>query len=87
MVPAVSVTFNQLTWLIAWNDFIIFTHHDSFKSYNTINVQVYESVSYFKPVCFTYLNRYMLCNLIAIIVHTYVAWERFAEVDISETQF
>jgi hypothetical protein len=29
-----SVIFNQLTWLIAREDFVNFSHHESFRSYN-----------------------------------------------------
>jgi hypothetical protein len=35
MVSAMSVIFNQLTWLITQRDFINFSHCESFRSYIT----------------------------------------------------
>jgi hypothetical protein len=86
MVHEMSLAFNQLIWLPAWNYYIIFIHHESFRSCRRTNVHVHESDSYLKALCLTYLNRYILCNLTAVIVDAYIAWERFTKVDISETQ-
>jgi hypothetical protein len=36
MVPEMSVIFNQLAWLIAWEDFICFSCCESFRSYNSL---------------------------------------------------
>jgi hypothetical protein len=37
MVPETLVIFNQLTQLIAWEDFINVSCHENFRSYKTVN--------------------------------------------------